>query len=147
MEKNLNVEIKQLTKFEEVLDFEELIKELLEHSDQGKISSSFNTLKIQGVEFIGVYLKNIPVGFAQYIITTNLENYKQLRLDEIVVSSQFRGSGVGKFIMTHLEKIAKKNDCRVMFLATSIRNSKAQKFYLNLGFAVGSFYMYKQLIN
>jgi GNAT superfamily N-acetyltransferase len=125
--------------------YHNLIKELLKYSDLIKIQQAFEILKNQGVRFMGIEHQSKAIGFVQYCISTNLENYKHLRLDEIIVTKKFQGKGIGKQILKYLENIALNNDCEVIFLATGIKNNLAQRFYLNLGYAIGSFYLYKKL--
>lgn len=98
------------------------------------------------VNFLGVKIQGKVAGLVQYWITTSLAGNVQLLINEIVVDSRIRGQGIGKSIMDYITAIALQNRCQVILLATNIRNTRAQKFYFNQGFAIGSFYLYKKLV-
>lgn len=141
----LNLDFESIESLEKLLTYSSLIKELLDYSSPESIKQGYPMLSTQGIEFVGVLLDGVPVGLAQYCLTTNLENYKCLRLDEIIVAQEHRKKGIGRSLIKKLEEQALKNNCSVIFLATGIRNTTAQKFYFQSGFAIGSLYLYKKL--
>ena len=128
-----------------ILQYLDIIKELLPYATDDSIIQGFNILLSQKEQFVGVNEGEVPVGFIQYKITTNLENYTQLVLDEIVVAESHRGNGYGKLMMNHIEEIAKQAQCTMIFLATSKNNSIAQKFYYSKGYELSGLYMRKAL--
>ena len=109
------------------------------------IAEGFKLLTSQKAEFVGIKNKDSLIGFIQFKITTNLENYRQLVLDELVVSSPYRGRGCSKAILKYVESYTKDNMCKVLFLATSKNNSIAQKLYYTSGYELSGLYMRKKI--
>lgn len=54
-------------------------------------------------------------------------------IDEIVISLNFQGKGLGKKLMNHIEKFFKKKEIKRISLASS-KKAKAFKIYKKLGF-------------
>jgi ribosomal protein S18 acetylase RimI-like enzyme len=55
-------------------------------------------------------------------------------LEDMVVSTTFRGSGIGSQLITHAIQEAKNQQCKRITLLTDISNTAAQKFYQKHGF-------------
>lgn len=140
-----NLEFKVIESLEELLTNYQLIKELLPSSSIATMESSYPTLVTQGVKFFTLAKDGSVVGLVQYTVTTNLENTKQIQLNEIVVDRDNQNEGLGKLMLDYLKELAVNNDCKVIYLGTNIANGKAQKFYFSNGFKIGAFSMYKTL--
>ncbi len=56
-------------------------------------------------------------------------------LEDMVVSTTFRGSGIGSQLITHAIQEAKNQQCKRITLLTDISNTAAQKFYQKHGFS------------
>ncbi len=55
-------------------------------------------------------------------------------IENVVVLEEYRGKGVGKMILTHLESIAYSNNCSYIILVSSSDRINAHKFYRSLGY-------------
>jgi ribosomal protein S18 acetylase RimI-like enzyme len=75
-------------------------------------------------ELIGFYLCSII-------------NADMVYLMQIHIVKKHRGTGYGKILMQHLERLSKKNDCEQINFEVSVINTQATGFYLNLGYIVG----------
>lgn len=66
------------------------------------------------------------------------------RVEDVVVSSQYRGKGLGRELMQNLINIAKKEKIESLFLNSHSSRIHARKLYASLGFKffdTGSFWM------
>jgi GNAT superfamily N-acetyltransferase len=78
-----------------------------------------------------------PVGFATYSFLWPAAGFtRSLFLKELYVIETARRAGVGKAIMQSLAEIAVKTDCSRFEWQTDTPNTKAQRFYADLGIAV-----------
>ena len=78
-----------------------------------------------------------PVGFATYSFLWPAAGFtRSLFLKELYVIETARRAGVGKAIMQSLAEIAVKTDCSRFEWQTDAPNTKAQRFYADLGIAV-----------
>jgi GNAT superfamily N-acetyltransferase len=78
-----------------------------------------------------------PVGFATYSFLWPAAGFtRSLFLKELYVIETARRAGVGKAIMESLAEIAVKTDCSRFEWQTDTPNTKAQRFYKDLGIAV-----------
>jgi GNAT superfamily N-acetyltransferase len=78
-----------------------------------------------------------PVGFATYSFLWPAAGFtRSLFLKELYVIETARRAGVGKAIMQSLAEIAVKTDCSRFEWQTDTPNTKAQRFYEDLGIAV-----------
>ncbi len=55
-------------------------------------------------------------------------------IDELVVDSFYRGSGIGKKLLTSLINKAQKLKCKRIELDTAFHRKKAHQFYENMNF-------------
>ena len=59
-------------------------------------------------------------------------------LEDMVVSSQHRGAGVGSQLLTHAIAFARAQGCKRITLLTDRVNESAQRFYAKQGFVVST---------
>ncbi|PKA99192.1 ribosomal protein S18 acetylase RimI-like enzyme [Flavobacteriaceae bacterium MAR_2009_75] len=110
-------------------------KELLEKNFQKLVLDKNHQILIAEFE-------NAIVGYLSgYLHLTIYANGKTAYVDEIVVDTNNRGTGVGKKLMLEFERISKTNDCVLISLATS----KARGFYENLAYFSKAAYYKKYL--
>ena len=63
----------------------------------------------------------------------------------LAVSPDSQGLGVGKLLIEHAEAWAKNLDCRLLHLEIFANNTKANRFYQNLGFQAETVHMIKPI--
>ena len=100
--------------------FEKLILQYLKDEDK----------KILVAELDGVLVGMISIVFVKRLNQTNLELY----VPELVVLESHRNIGIGKSLINHCIKIAKKKNCFRIRLESGHKRKKAHKFYDSLGF-------------
>ena len=85
------------------------------------------------VKVLLTYYDNEPAGFAVYFYNFSTFIGKPgLYLEDVFVKPDFRGKGIGKKILIHLARIARKKDCGRFEWAVLDWNKPAIKFYKNL---------------
>lgn len=55
-------------------------------------------------------------------------------IENVIVSSKYRGQGIGKKLMNEIEKIAKEKDCYYIMFVSGAQRKEAHKFYESLGY-------------
>ena len=74
-------------------------------------------------------------GFLGYYIHPNLYHAGPTALiEELVVSSDMRGAGVGERLVVGAIEAAKRAGCQEISVSTMFKNERAQRFYRRLGF-------------
>jgi ribosomal protein S18 acetylase RimI-like enzyme len=57
-----------------------------------------------------------------------------LVVENVIVSNQFRGQGIGKRLMLEMEKIGIKRDCHYIMFVSGAQRRDAHQFYESLGY-------------
>jgi Acetyltransferases len=65
-------------------------------------------------------------------------------LENMIVDSQFRNKGVGKALVSELEKIAVQKNCTQIILITDTQRIDARKFYESVGYNPNTHKGYKK---
>ncbi len=93
-------------------------------------------MKEKGTVFIVIFekVKQTPIAFASYQISTEVDN-EENELDvlycyEIQVEENWRGKGIGKYLMSELYDIACSTKMEKLMLTVQKENKQAIQFYL-----------------
>lgn len=70
---------------------------------------------------------------------------KRGRFDTVYVDADYRGKGVGKMLMNHIEQFFKDNGCRLSFLSVFAFNISVHEMYAHLGYQDVGIDMMKKL--
>lgn len=69
-----------------------------------------------------------------YTVSTALGSRVAI-LEDMVVSAEHRGAGIGSTLLTHAIELAREKGCKRISLMTDQDNETAQHFYQKQGFA------------
>ena len=72
------------------------------------------------------------VGYLSYLIKEN--HSKKLHVDQLIISENYRGKGLGKKLMDEVKNIALKNNCDRIELDCWMFNKSAIAMYEHIGF-------------
>ena len=80
-----------------------------------------------------------PVGLVSVIFLRRLNRVKlEMYIPELIVTKEFRQTGIGKKLIEHCIILAKKNDCYRIRLESGNQRKDSHLFYKNLGFEQSS---------
>lgn len=92
------------------------------------------------------------IGFIAAVLETqsDLDKFshaplKQGRILDLFVEDEYRGSGVGKQLMSTVEQYLRDEKCDVVTLAVFGPNKKAKKFYEQIGYSERDYDLQKSL--
>jgi diamine N-acetyltransferase len=87
--------------------------------------------------FLVAEIENEPVGYAKIMlgsIEDGITAENPVELNRLYSKQEFLGKGIGARLMEECFRIAKENDCDVMWLGVWEFNPRAQAFYRKYGF-------------
>ena len=68
-----------------------------------------------------------------------------MKINGLAVKKEYRGMGIGRKLIEHIEQIAKENGISRIGLATGFQRKEAHAFYERLGYKSGSYWYGKNL--
>jgi GNAT superfamily N-acetyltransferase len=84
-------------------------------------------------------------GVAVYRVYENTFNGRQLYVDDLVTDESRRSTGVGRALLSHLERKARATGLDNLALDSGTQRQQAHKFYFREGMVVTSFHFGKKL--
>ncbi|MDO5062808.1 MAG: GNAT family N-acetyltransferase [Peptostreptococcaceae bacterium] len=86
----------------------------------------------EGLYTLGIYHKDIMVGFVLYDYDENFPGWAMSRL---MIGKQFQGKGYGKqAVVAFFDYFRKKHKADKLYISVSLENIVAYKMYISLGF-------------
>ena len=110
---------------------------------EGQFHDFLGEMLPQGYRAIGAFVGDKLVGCCGFWIRTRFWCGKQFDLDNFIIAPDHRSGGLGKRMLSWLEEKAKEEGCQLMVLDTYVTYARAQKFYMDHGFAMTGFHMTK----
>ncbi len=81
---------------------------------------------------LGVYDKDIMVGFILYDYDENLSGWSMSRF---MIDKKYQGKGYGKkAVLEFLDYFKKKHNAYKIYISVSLENTVARKMYMDIGF-------------
>lgn len=74
-----------------------------------------------------------PVGYCSYVRAPAPD---AMKLEQLYLLEEYRGRGLGGAMLHHVESLARKADCRVLWLTVNRQNAGAIGVYRKRGFTV-----------
>jgi GNAT superfamily N-acetyltransferase len=141
----MNHQIIELKGKETMLNYLEIIQELYPEMDRSLYETYLDQMLGSNYGQILVTINDKPAAISGYWRSVKLWCGRYLELDNVIVSEEFRGKGIGKLIQNYLEEKARNEQCNIMVLDAYTRNFKAHKFYYNEGYVPKGFHFIKDL--
>jgi len=89
---------------------------------------------------------SVVVGLISAVLLTRLNRTTyEMYVPELVVSSEYQNRGIGKKLMDHCIKIAKKKNCFRVRLESGYQRKSSHRFYKKIGFEDYALTFRKQL--
>lgn len=114
-----------------------LVCELEEQNMDGESfeSTYLKNINDPNIHYLVAIINNRIVGFLSLHVQHILHHSKPTcELQELNITSELRGSGIGALLMKEVEPIAKELDLEEIELTTKIHRERAHSFYRNLGY-------------
>lgn len=67
-------------------------------------------------------------------------------IENVIVSSNLRGQGIGKKLMTEIERIGKEKNCYYTMFVSGAQRKEAHKFYESLGYKLDEVQGFKKYL-
>jgi len=95
----------------------------------------------EAIEYYSIRFKDLPIGFVKVNHKSNLPNLPKeegSELEKIYVLPEYKGMGIGKFVIIEITEIVKKRTKEILFFCVIDANLDAIAFYEKLGFSFHS---------
>jgi Predicted acetyltransferase len=67
-------------------------------------------------------------------------------IENVIVSSEFRGQGIGKKLMLEIEKIGRNKNCYYIMFVSGMQRKAAHQFYQTLGYKLDEVQGFKKYL-
>ncbi len=133
--KEKHLSLRPLAERRDLAAFFSVIQELRPHlRDLDTFVNQVHAQAQEGYTLQGLFWNETPVGAAGYRLLTTLAWGKILYLDDLIVSSAYRGQGFGRYLLDALIHLARKTSCSAVHLDTGYARHTAHRLYLRYGF-------------
>ncbi len=142
---NHNILMKELSKndFKEILFFAKKLNP--EKTDDILNQNIFDMFEFKNYTCFGLFQDDILVGISSAWTTVRFYSGKQLELDNVIIDTEIRSSGLGKTFLNLIENWAKEKSYKTIELNTYVQNGRSHKFYFNLGYSILGFHFQKYI--
>lgn len=138
--------IKELNSHEAMMGAYPIIRQrYLEMSLEGYSEQLAQMISLNDFKMIAAFLDDEIVGVCGYWRLHMLYCGSYLQLSSFIVDEEKRGHGIGKKILSHIEKIAKNLNCEKIVLDSFTENKKSHPLYYREGFHIRGFHFMKDL--
>jgi len=93
----------------------------------------------------GLFQDDALIGISSGWTTVRFYSGKQLELDNVIIESEMRSSGLGKSFLSLIEKWAKDKSYQTIELNTYVQNGRSHKFYFNIGYQILGLHFQKHI--
>ena len=94
---------------------------------------------------IGAFIDGKLVGLAGIWIATKIWCGRYLEIDNLIVHPLHRDQGIASAIFTHLEELARSEQCNLLVLDSYTSNHRSHRLYHRLGFEIWGFHFVKPI--
>lgn len=123
-----------------------VMKELRTHlSFEDFISIYKKSHKNDGYEIAAIEDQGSILAVMGYRFLHDFVRGKHLYIDDLVSTERVRSQGLGKYLLSFAEKIAKDNNCKSLRLCTGIENERGVIFYERNGWTKRAFAYTKKI--
>lgn len=100
----------------------------------------------QGLRFTAAYDDDgACVGVAGWRVVASTFTVRKLYVDDLVTTSSRRSTGVGRALLSELERRARDAGCSVLDLDSGVQRADAHRFYMRHGMGINLFHFAKEL--
>jgi len=122
-----------------------LLKILNPKTEDDVLIARVRELQQTNYQCAGVYHEGKLIAISGFWILHKISTGKHMEADNVVVHPDFRGSGVGEQLLSWLHQRGKELGCEAAELNCYATNNAGLRFWMNLGYQILGFHMYKKL--
>lgn len=113
-----------------------IMKELRTNLDEESYLRLYKEAKLRDeYKLVGAIRDELCYGLMGYRILYDFVHGKHVYIDDLVVTKDVRGQGLGAQLLAHAQQIAEKENCQGLRLCTGVDNHDAKRFYERHGWA------------
>lgn len=144
------IEISKINK-EDLSDLSGLFEELSgKQTDYQKMTKSFEWID-NNEDYIILGAKNQAklVGSLMGIICHDIvgECKPFMVIENVIVAGNYRGQGIGRKLMSEIERVAKERDCYYIMFVSGAQRKEAHQFYEALGYRLNEVQGFKKYLD
>lgn len=113
--------------------------------EESYLSQIEEMIKVNDFRMIGAIYEDQLVGVSGYWIMRMLYCGRYLQASSLAVKPEHRDLGIGRALLRHLEKIARKSKCQKFVLDSYVENKKSHSLYFGENFYIRGFHFMKDL--
>ncbi|MCC6818969.1 MAG: GNAT family N-acetyltransferase [Bacteroidia bacterium] len=122
-----------------------LVQLLNPNTEEEILLNRLNEMAQTNYECVGVFVEGNLVGIAGLWLLTKLYNGRHLEPDNVIISQEYQGKGLGKLLFEWINQYALSKGCEVLELNCYVHNSPAHKFWMNEGYKILGYHFQKNL--
>ncbi|WP_318344904.1 GNAT family N-acetyltransferase [Flagellimonas baculiformis] len=100
-----------------------------------------------GYKCIGVYDEEELIGICGVWVLNKLYSGRHVEPDNVIISPNYQGKGIGELMMDFLFNYAKEIDCETAEVNCYVENTRGKKFWETHGYVPLGHHMIKKLKN
>ena len=122
-----------------------VLLELRPHLTAASFDAVYREGHPQGLRFTAAYDGARCVGVAGWRLIAATHPIRKLYVDDLVTTSASRSAGVGRALLTDLERRARAAGCTLLDLDSAVHRHDAHRFYLRERMALSAHHFDKKL--
>ncbi len=122
-----------------------LLLELNGSVTQKELEERLPQMILSGYECVGVYDNQKLIGISGMWFLTKYYIGKHLEPDNVFISPEYRGKGVGNLLIEWIHRYAKSKNCVALELNCYIDNADGNKFWKSQGYKEIGYHFRKEL--
>lgn len=139
------MEIIDLTTKEEMLGTFDVLNEMYPSLTYEDYKNELDLMLSNNYGQLAVFKDNTCIGLSGYWFNSKLWCGKYLELDNVIISKNYRGHGIGDMLFDAAQKKAEELGCSILTLDSYTDNFKAHKFFYNHGYVPRGFHFIRFL--
>jgi len=140
------ITIKELNNLDEMMLTYSIIKQRYREITLDNFQSQISEMiAMNDFKMIGAFLNDEIIGIAGYWVLRMLYCGRYIQVSSFIVDEEKRGFGIGKKILSEIEKIGKKLNCEKIVLDSFTENKKSHSLYFKENFHIRGFHFMKDL--
>ena len=122
-----------------------VLRELRPHLGGSDLARIYSDGFVEGLRFLAAYDGASCVGVAGWRMVHNTVAGRHLYVDDLVTKQDRRSGGVGRLLLSELERRARTAGSTTLELDSGVQRERAHRFYFREGMSISSFHFRRVL--